>query len=139
MATKTKRSDKKKNIDKITASLVKNPLQSQREVAKDVWCSNWTAHNIKTEIEQSWAKDDRIINLTDWDFLMMRAIQDKKFWRLLDKEDPVDDTNLNNWDREAKARYTLFRWEGTDELWGQKDVTPVINIIWDTSNWNIKE
>jgi hypothetical protein len=30
------RSDKKKNIDKVTASLIKNPLQSQREVAKDV-------------------------------------------------------------------------------------------------------
>jgi len=29
------RADKRKNVDKVTASLVKNPLQTQREIAKD--------------------------------------------------------------------------------------------------------
>jgi hypothetical protein len=31
----TNRSDKKKSIDKVAASLAKNPLQSEREIAKD--------------------------------------------------------------------------------------------------------
>jgi hypothetical protein len=40
---------------------------------------------------------------------MMQLIQQKKFTRLKDTEKPVDDNNLNQWDREAKARYSLFR------------------------------
>jgi hypothetical protein len=32
----SKRSDKKRNLDKVAASLVKNPLQTEREIAKDV-------------------------------------------------------------------------------------------------------
>jgi len=117
----SKRADKKKNLDKTTASLVKNPLQSEREIAKDIWVSRSTAHIMKKEIEQSQAKDDRIVNLTDKDFELMQKIQARKFVRMDDLETPVDDTNLNNWDREAKARYSLFRWDITGKDWGMKN------------------
>jgi hypothetical protein len=54
-------------------------------------------------------KDDRIINLTDKDFELMQKIQKRKFERMDDKEKPVNDNDINSWDREAKARFTLFR------------------------------
>ena len=117
------RSDKKKNIDKVTASLIKNPLQSQREVAKDVWIGLWTVNRAKEEMEQNGTtKDDRIINLTDKDFELMQKIQKRKFERMDDKEKPVNDNDINSWDREAKARFTLFRWEATDKEWWSKEV-----------------
>lgn len=111
----SKRSDKKKNIDKVAASLAKNPLQSEREIAKDAWVSNWTAHNAKKEVEQTWAKDNRIISLTDKDFELMQLIQKRKFERMNDTKTPVNDSDVNNWDKTAQARYTIFRWDITDE------------------------
>jgi len=54
-------------------------------------------------------KDDRIMHLTDKDFELMQLIQKRKFKRMEDKENSVNDSDINNWDKEAKARYTLFR------------------------------
>ena len=120
------RSDKKSNIDKVTASLAKNPLQSEREIAKDTWIGNWTVNRAKKELEQNGAtKDNRIVNLTDGDFKLMQMIQKRKFERMEDKSNPVNDSDVNNWDKEAKARYTIFRWDATDESGGMKDVSAI--------------
>lgn len=122
----TVRADKKKNLDKVAASLAKDPLQSERQLAKNAWVSNGTAHNMKEELEQTWAvKDSRIVNLTDWDFKLMEMIQQRKFARMNDTDNPVNDSDVNNWDKEAKARYTIFRWEATDNEWGLKDVSAI--------------
>lgn len=117
------RADKKKNLDKVAASLIKNPLQSQREVEKDTWISRTTVWKVIKELDKTWqwGKDNRIVSLTDKDFELMLLIQKRKFERMKDKEDRVNDSDLNNWDKEAKARYSLFRWEVTDSEWGLKD------------------
>jgi len=128
------RSDKQKNKDKVEASLAKNPLQSEREIAKDTWLSPATAHRAKVEVKQSEAtKDSRIVNLTDKDFELMQLIQKRKFDRMADKENPVNDSDVNNWDKEAKARYTIFRWDVTDETGGIKDINAIDKLnelIW---------
>ena len=118
------RSDKKSNIDKVEASLAKNPLQSEREIAKDTWIGNWTVNRAKKELEQNGAtKDNRIVNLTNKDFELMQLIQERKFDRMKDKNNPVNDSDVNNWDKEAKARYTIFRWDATDGEGGLKDAS----------------
>lgn len=117
------RSDKRKNTDKVAASYVKNPLQSQREAAKDTWLSLWNVNDKVDKLEQTWTKDDRIISLTDWDFALMIKIATRKNERMDDKTTPVWDNDLNNWDKEAKARYTLFRGAATDSEGGMKDFT----------------
>lgn len=130
----SKRADKKANIDKITAWLVKDPLASERKLAKMAWVSPSTAHISKKEIEQSQAKDERIISLTDKDFELMQIIQKRKFDRMEDKDDPVNDSDVNNWDKSAQARYSLFRWDATDEKWGIKDISALDSLnslIWE--------
>ena len=115
------RVDKTKNVMKVRDAFLENPLSTEREVAEKTWLSNWSVNNLKQALEQIWAKDEKIIKLTDWDFEMMKLIQKKKFKRLGDIEKPVDDNNLNQWDREAKARYSLFRWDATDKDWALKN------------------
>lgn len=119
--TPSKRNDKKRNIDKVTASLLKNPLQTEREVAKDVWIGNWTVHRAKEEMEQTGAKDDRVVNLTDWDFDLMKEIQVEKFRRLTHEKDKINNSDINKWDETASKRYTLFRWSATGKDWGLKE------------------
>ena len=117
------RADVKKNKDKVSASLAKNPLQSQREVAKDTWISLWATNRTIDKVVQSGTKDDRIINLTDKDFELMQLIQKRKFDRMKDEETPVNDSDVNNWDKTAQARYTIFRWDATDKDWGLKQMS----------------
>ena len=107
------RADQAKNHRKIVKDVLLDPLKSQRERADDLWVWKTTIQEHMQTIKTT--KDDRIIGLTDEDFRMMQKIQGRKFARLDDLDTPVNDTDLNNWDREAKARYSLFRWSATDE------------------------
>ena len=118
----TKRADKKKNIDKVTASLVKDPLQTEREIANNLWISRSTAHIMKKEIEQSQAKDERIISLTDEDFALMQDIQSEKKRRLREEKEQINNNDIDKWENTATKRYTLFRWDATDENWALKEV-----------------
>ena len=57
---KKPRTDKRKNVWKVAEVLATNPNKTEREIAKEAWVSNWTAHNAKLELEQTWAKDATI-------------------------------------------------------------------------------
>lgn len=122
------RSDKRKNQDKVTASMIKNPLQSQREVAKDTWLGLGTVNRGVDNMEQSGTKDDRVISLTDKDFELMQLIQKRKFERMKDKVEPVNDSDVNNWDKTAQARYSLFRWDATDDQGWLKDMSALDSL-----------
>ena len=64
----SKRSDKKKNQANVVKELIKDPTLSERELAKKTWLSNWSAHNHKVELEQSWAESkilDRVLEMDD--------------------------------------------------------------------------
>lgn len=116
------RSDKKKNIDKVTASLIKNPLQSNREIEKDTWISRTTVWKVKANLDKGWhSKDNRVISLTDWDFRMMQRIQNEKNRRMDEEKGDLNNSDLNQWDKTAQARYTLFRGSVTDDEWGLKE------------------
>jgi hypothetical protein len=39
----------------------------------------------------------------------MELIQKRKFDRMEDKEAPVNDADVDKWDKTAQARYTIFR------------------------------
>lgn len=81
----SKRADKKKNQAKVIKALVKDPWLTERELAKETWLSNWSAHNHKEELEQNWATssildrvlkmDDEILDLVNW--LHLRDIRKK--------------------------------------------------------------
>ena len=62
--TKKERSDKLKNRAKVIKATLKNPLKSQREIAKEQWVSDRTVWRVQAEMSQNVAKDDRIILLS---------------------------------------------------------------------------
>lgn len=132
------RADKKRNLDAVQSEYVKNPLVTQEQVANDLWLWEWTVNRAVKEMEENGGiKDDRIISLTDWDFDLMVSIQKRKFTRMKDMDIPVSDNDLNQWDREAKARYSLFRGTVTDPSgWlkensiKEKSDDELLKIIW---------
>lgn len=113
----TKRSDKKKNIDKIAASLAKNPLQTQREVEKDTWISRTTVGKAIKNLDKTWQKDNRIVSLTDKDLDCINLWVEEIRRRLSDKSEisQMKATEISQVIRENTARYTLFRWTATDD------------------------
>lgn len=132
----TKRADKKKNIDKVASSLIKNPLQTEREVAKDTWIGKSTVNRAKEELGQIGAKDKRIVTLTNNDFscieLWVEEIK-KRLWNVeeLEKMRTIEIAQVI---KENTARYTLFRWEVTDDKWWLKsskeiDNTPLEDLV----------
>lgn len=129
--TKKERSDKLKNRAKVIKATLKNPLKSQREIAKQVWVSNGTVANVQKELEQSWAtKDDRILWICDADLeiikLWQKIIQDK----LNDKKTvkKMRASEVSQVIAENTRRYTLLRWNATDENGWIKKVLVNVSI-----------
>jgi len=125
----SKRSDKKKNVDKVTASLVKDPLQSEEQIAKDTWISQSAVNRAKKEVGKNGLKDDRIVSLTDKDFNLMQLYQAEKLRRMTEEKDKVNNTDINRWDETATKRYSLFKWDATDDKGWLKQATLTIDTI----------
>lgn len=121
------RVDKAKNIAKVAKTLLENPLQTEREIAEQTGISNWTAHNIKWELEQIWAKDDRILWITDTDLSILTIGQREIERRLNDKEEveKMRTVEISQVIKESTARYTLFRGNATDNEWGLKQIESI--------------
>jgi hypothetical protein len=94
-------------------------------VAKDTWLGNWTVHRAKEEVEQTGAKDDRIVNLTDRDMNCIELWVRELERRLGDKMElkEMRASEISNVIKENTARYTLFRWTATGKDGGLKEVT----------------
>ena len=122
------RTDAKKNIDKIAWSLAKNPLQTVREVEKDTGVSKSTVAKHIDKVDKLGQKDDRIISLTDKDYELMKMYQMEKETRITTASGDINNNDLDKWENTATRRYSLFRWEATDE-WGW---AKVYNLVDDT-------
>lgn len=116
------RTDKEKNIDKVEASLAKNPLQTARELADNTWMWASTANRAKKEVAQNGTKDNRIISLTDNDFECIQLWVNEIKRRLQDEKEleKMRTPEISNVIKENTARYTLFRGDVTDSKWGMK-------------------
>ena len=128
--TKKERSDKLKNRAKVIKATLKNPLKSQREIAKQVWLSKGTVANVQQELGQSWPKDDRILWICDADLeiikLWQKIIQDK----LNDKKTvkKMKASEVSQVIAENTRRYTILRWNATDENGWIKKVLVNVSI-----------
>lgn len=122
----TERSDKKKNYNKIVKSVVNNPLQSQREIAKETWLGKTTVQGHLKDLPKT-TKDDRIKSLTDKDFKCIELWVLEIQRRLSDKEEleKMRTPEISQVIKENTARYTLFVWEATDEQGWAKDMSAI--------------
>jgi len=125
---KKERSDKLKNRAKVIKATLQNPLKSQREIAKQVWVSKGTVSNVQQELGQSWPKDDRIVGICDKDLEIITKWQQEIMKKL---SNPKAVQKMRMWEistalAESTRRYTLLRWNATDENGWIKQV--LINV-----------
>lgn len=128
--TKKERSDKLKNRAKVIKATLKNPLKSQREIAKETWVNAATVCRNQKELQQTATKDDRILWICDADLeiikLWQKIIQDK----LNDKKTvkKMKASEVSQVIAENTRRYTLLRWNATDENGWIKKVLVNVSI-----------
>ena len=115
----------KRNIDSIATALIKNPLATNKAVAKAAGVSLRTVERRSHMVAalDSVKKDDRIISLTDDDFKILRLAQGHLKERLTTKEtaDKIPARDLNYIADVAAKRYAIFRGELTDKEGGLKN------------------
>lgn len=134
MNTKTKakkeRSDKLRNRAKVIKATLKNPLASQREIAKQQWVSDKTVSRVQKEMSQTVSKDDRILWICDKDLEIITKWQQEIMKKL---SNPKAVQKMRIWEistalAESTRRYTLLKWDATDEQGWIKQVLINVNI-----------
>lgn len=118
------RKDKAENISIVARTVLENPLLRRDDIAEETWLWAWTVSRALKELDENGRKDDRILWLTDKDFDLMTKIQQEKFARLATPE-KISDNDLDKWENTAVKRYSLFRWNATDNEWGLKTIDSV--------------
>jgi len=128
------RADKKKSLSAVGKEMLKNPIAKLQDIANATGLSVGNVHDKLKELEKEWKKDDRIIQLTDEDFRMMKDIQTEKFWRLSESPEAINNGDLDKWENTAVRRYSLFRWSATNKEWwlnalSDKTDSELLNMI----------
>ena len=121
------RKDKKENVDKVSAELVKDPFTTARQLVEKTWLWLWTAHRAIKDVERTGTKDDRIINLTETDLDIVRLAQMWILEKLTDEEErkKMRWTDLAQIAEKSEKRYTIFRGSVTDDQWGLKSISEI--------------
>lgn len=125
------RSDKKKTMAKVAKEILKNPVASQREIAKKAGVWLWTVSRNTNELEQTGAlaKDPRIRAISDDDLHIVKLVQKETIVRLTTPEElaKINALDLNRiWDISIK-RHSLIIWKATDEMWWM-NVAKVVSL-----------
>lgn len=119
------RVDKQKNIAKVATSLLKDPLQTAREIADDVWKWASTVNRVRKELAQTGTKDDRILWIVDTDITNVTLGQNILQRRLQEESGKMSTKDVVSVIAEATKRATIFGWDVTDESWGLKNFDSV--------------
>lgn len=128
---KRERAESKKNKASVVKAIVKNPLWTQRERAKEAWVSKWTITNKLGELGQKGTKDDRIIGICDDDLKIVKLGQAELLKRLKDTPWKIWVRDIVSAMESWTKRYTIFKWDITDKEWGLKSIEWItINIDW---------
>lgn len=132
---KKPRVDKRKNVWKVAEVLAKNPNKTEREIAKEVWISNWTAHNARKELEQTWAKDETIAYIVHSSKERIKravAIFDKYLDQVEEKDklDRADIALTKDIVKDDMARVNVFGWDVTDDEGWLKAIQDITITIW---------
>lgn len=120
----TRRADAKRNLAKVAKVALKNPLATQREIAKEagVWLGTVNFH--KKKLEQNWTKDDRIVGILDSDLNIVTLAQDAIIEKLTDPEQRKKTWmgEISRVAAESSRRYAIFGGKVTDEFGWLKEV-----------------
>lgn len=130
MVNKKERVDKTKNKIKVIKELLRDPLQTEREIAKNANIWNWTVHRTKKEMEQNGAKSNLIDGIIKKDVEIVKLAQAELQKRIKTNPAKVSTRDIiSAWDVSAK-RYMIFKWDATDKEWWLKNINDITINIW---------
>lgn len=121
------RSDKKTSVASVVKVALLNPLDSQRDIAEKAGVWLWTANRVLQEVEHTGTKDERIVWITNTDLSIVTLGQSEIDRRLKDKEElwKMRTVEISQVIKESTARYSLFKWDATDENGWLKNVQTI--------------
>ena len=121
---KKMRTDKAKNTAKVLKKVIKNPLQTDRELEKELWIWKSTINRAKQELGQIGAKSDLILEICDLDINLVKSWLKELQRRFNDKEEikKIRPTEISQVIKDSSWRYQIFKWEATDKDWWLKEV-----------------
>lgn len=127
---KKERVDKTKNKIKVIKELLKNPLQTEREIANKINISKSSAHNHRKELGQFWPNSNIIDDIIKKDADIVKMVQNELMKRIKNNPARVSTRDLiSAWDVSAK-RYSVFKWDITDKEWWLKNIQDISIVIW---------
>jgi len=115
---KKSRVDAKINQWKIAKIVIKNPLKTIRTIAKETWLWTTTVYEHLQEIKTN--KDERIVWICDTDLVNVTLWQNELQRRLQEEAKDMRASDIIQMMAEWTKRYTIFKWDITDEEWGLK-------------------
>lgn len=127
---KKERVDKTKNKIKVIKELLKNPLQTNREIAKNanIWKS--TVNVLQKELGQIRTKSNIIDEIIKKDAEIVKLSQAELQKRIKNNPAKVSTRDIiSAWDVSAK-RYMIFKWDATDDEWWLKALEWIKIEIW---------
>lgn len=117
---KKPRVDKERNQAKVVSKILKNPLATEREIAKEAWVSKATAHRTIKEMNLSEPKIKAIEDIISTDATIVQLAQMEIVQRLQNPEKEKTRDIIAAASESAK-RYSLFSGNATDENGWLKD------------------
>ena len=122
---KRERSDSKQNKVKVMKAALKNPLGSQRDIAKDAWVSLGNVNSNLNRLEQIAEKSSIIDKICEQDKEIMDLVNDISVIKIrgiknrIEADEEKISTNevktLSEIAEKSTRRYTLFKWDVTNE------------------------
>lgn len=129
MATKQPRSDKLKNKTKIIKEIIKDPLQSQRDIAKKTNLWKTTVQEHLKDLPNT-TKNDHIEKILEKDLNIVNLAQEELERRLWDPEklEKIATRDIIASADVSAKRYSLFKGDATNSDWWLK--TQIVLLPW---------
>lgn len=121
------RIDKARNTAKVLKEVLKKPLQTDRELEKELWIWKSSVNRAKQELGQIGTKSDIILEICDLDINLVKSWLKELQRRFNDEEEikKIRPTEISQVIKDSSSRYTIFKWDITNKEWGLKNITEI--------------
>lgn len=130
--SKPKRTDKIKNLKKVWAVILKDPLKTDREIEKELGIWKSTVNRAKQELGHIGAKSKFVLEVLEKDKNIIMTGLDIIKKKLENKKEvkKMKVSEVSQVIKENTTRYSMFAWEMTDDEWWIKSLTDININIW---------
>lgn len=118
------RTDAKRNLKKVATEVLKDPLQTEREIAKKAGVSNGTAHNMLSKIEQNIDRTSTIVSIEESDLEIVVLSQSIILDKMRDEKtrSKMGIGEISQVAERSQKRYSFLTGENANEKGGERKV-----------------